>query len=122
LNSEAKFFFDTYAIIEMIKSNQNYMKYRMMPVLTSIMNYGEFYYWTLKHNENPGRLLATLKRTMLVIEEGDMNEAVEFRFKNKHRKLSYVDCIGYAMAKRRELIFLTGDNQFRDLPNVEFVK
>ena len=45
-----------------------------------------------------------------------------FRLLNKKRKLSYVDCLGYILAGMNGAKFLTGDNQFKDLQNVEFVK
>jgi predicted nucleic acid-binding protein len=44
--------------------------------------------------------------------------------KAKHNKsnLSYVDCIGYVIAKSRNVRFLTGDKEFSEMENVEFVK
>ena len=38
------------------------------------------------------------------------------------RKPSYIDCIGYMVAKRLNIKFLTGDKDFEDLDNVKFVK
>ena len=32
------------------------------------------------------------------------------------------DCVGYVVAKRVGVKFLTGDREFKDMPNVEFVK
>jgi len=48
--------------------------------------------------------------------------AMLFRYKNKKRKLSMVDCIGYVMAGKLGIKFLTGDKEFEKLDNVEFVK
>jgi len=45
-----------------------------------------------------------------------------FRALNKKRNLSYVDCIGYIIAKQRNIKFLTGDKEFEYMENVEFVK
>ena len=41
-----------------------------------------------------------------------------------HRKqdLSMTDCVGYVVAKRLGVKFLTGDKEFRNFQNVEFVK
>ena len=36
--------------------------------------------------------------------------------------LSYVDYIGYILAKQRNVKFLTGDKEFENMDNVEFVK
>jgi len=49
-----------------------------------------------------------------------LNRAAVFRM--KHRHLSYVDCLGYLMAMEMDIPFLTGDDAFRDLENVEFMK
>ena len=59
---------------------------------------------------------------MIDIDIATIKEANEFRLLNKSRKLSYADCIGYIIARRYGLKFLTGDKQFSDMPNVEFVK
>jgi uncharacterized protein len=42
--------------------------------------------------------------------------------KRKKRKLSIPDCIGYVVAKREGAKFLTGDKEFENFSNVEFVK
>ena len=36
--------------------------------------------------------------------------------------MSYVDALGYAIAMRRKVKFLTGDMAFERLPNVEYAK
>ena len=51
-----------------------------------------------------------------------MKNAMFFRLQNKSLNLSYVDCIGYVLARSSGLKFLTGDIQFKDMSNVEFVK
>ena len=51
-----------------------------------------------------------------------IKEAMKLKLKFKDKKLSYVDCIGYVFALELGLKFLTGDNEFKDLVNVEFVK
>ena len=56
------------------------------------------------------------------VSDDAIKKANEFRALFKKRDLSYVDCIGYTMAKMRNVKFLTGDRQFEDLENVEFVK
>jgi predicted nucleic acid-binding protein len=56
------------------------------------------------------------------IDDDVIKEANEFKLKNYRRELSYVDCVGYVLAKRYNAKFLTGDRQFEDFENVEFVK
>ena len=45
-----------------------------------------------------------------------------YSFKNKNKQLSIPDAIGYIIANRLNIKFLTGDEAFRNIENVEFVK
>ena len=49
-------------------------------------------------------------------------EAMDFRKQHYKMDLSYVDCIGYTLAKKMKILFLTGDRQFEDMVNVKFLK
>jgi predicted nucleic acid-binding protein len=40
----------------------------------------------------------------------------------KKKSLSYADCINYAISNRLKVRLLTGDEDFRGIKNVEFVK
>jgi len=42
--------------------------------------------------------------------------------KNMKLNINYVDAIGYSISFDSGIKFLTGDNEFKNLPNVEFVK
>ena len=49
-------------------------------------------------------------------------DAMKFRLKRKNQNLSYADCIGYTLAGKHNLKFLTGDKEFKNMENVEFVQ
>ena len=49
-----------------------------------------------------------------------MIKAVEFRFKKKKERLSLTDCVGYILALKNKIKFLTGDLKFKDMKGVEF--
>jgi hypothetical protein len=49
-------------------------------------------------------------------------EAVQFRHANKKNDFSLQDAVGYKLSLKNNLKFLTGDRQFENMPNVEFVK
>ena len=49
-------------------------------------------------------------------------KAAEMKLKFLKQRLSFVDCIGYILAKKNNAKFLTGDERFRHKENVEFVK
>lgn len=38
------------------------------------------------------------------------------------KKLSTIDCVGYSVANRLKIPFLTGDREFADMGNVQFVR
>lgn len=49
-------------------------------------------------------------------------KAAKFKLSYKNKKFSMTDCIGYVMAKSLGIPFLTGDKEFKGMPNVEFVR
>lgn len=49
-------------------------------------------------------------------------KAMKFKFENKTKNLSFIDCAGYVIANENRLIFLTGDKGFEDVSDVEFVR
>lgn len=118
------FFFDSYAFFEIIRGNPNYEKYENSGVVTATLNLFEVYLGLLRQvNEEIAK--KALDNYYLFAIEYD-KEIIEAAAKLKHalnrRKLSMSDCIGYIMACRLNIRFLTGDEQFKDLENVEFVK
>lgn len=120
-----KYFFDSYAIIELINQNSNYAKYgEEEKIVTNALNIGEVYYYLLKvHNKQTADYwVRTLSFELLPIKIDAAIEASAFRFEHKKKQFSYPDCVGYVSALRSNLIFLTGDREFKGLPNVEFVK
>ena len=120
---EDTYFFDTYALIEIVKGNVNYSKFKNSKVVLSILNLAEFHYKILKdfNSKLADELISEYEGFLIDIDIATIKEANEFRLLNKSRKLSYADCIGYTIARRIGLKFLTGDRQFSDMPNVEFV-
>ena len=118
-----RYFFDTYAIIEIIEENKNYDRYKDEEIITSILNVGELYYALLKKNAEAAEIwYEKLKQSAVLINVEIIKKAMKFRFENKNKKFSSIDCVGYVLAKERNLIFLTGDEGFKEMENVEFVK
>jgi len=53
-----KYFFDTYALVELIKRNPKFMPYGEYPLITTILNKIELYWWALNFNgEELGRII-----------------------------------------------------------------
>jgi len=119
-----KYFFDTYAIIEIIRKNKNYEQYFEEEIVTSVLNLGELYYSLLreKGEKEANDWYEKLKQTTLTVNAGVIRKAMKFRHNNRNKNFSFIDCVGYKIAEEKSLIFLTGDKEFEDLHNVEFVK
>ena len=120
--SEA-YFFDTYALIEILKGNKNYEKYKDCRIIISIFNLIEIHYSILKFSQKLADSILenyspfVVKTSLDVIKEANL-----FRIRNKRKNLSAADCIGYITAENLNLKFLTGDKEFQNMENVEFVK
>lgn len=119
-----KYFWDSYAIIELEKGNPNYEKYSNEPVFITIFNLAEIYWSILNElNEKEADIIYDKYSEALVeVSEGILKEAMKFRKKYKKANLSYSDCIGYLYSIKNGMKFLTGDKEFRLLENVEFAK
>lgn len=118
------FFFDSYAIIEIIKNNDNYNNFKNLIMFTTSINIAEVYYSLLNNakEELATELVNSLNVQLLNINKEQGIKAAKLKFKYKKEKLSYTDCIGYIIAKELNMKFLTGDEKFRNKENVEFVK
>ena len=118
------YFFDTYAIIEMVKGNPAYEPYKKSSIVISSLNLVECHYHITRkfglHLAN--QLLQELSNCVISFTNEDVKAMTQFRIANMKKDLSFPDCLGYVLAIRTGLKFLTGDEGFRGMPNVEFVK
>jgi|SRR3989338_4606225 len=75
------FFFDTYAIIEIIKGNINYKKYSNKPFITTIYNLMELYYALLRlYDENKAEKYFEFFRPACVpVHDNTVKAAMKFR-------------------------------------------
>ena len=124
------YFFDTYALIEIEKGNENYTPYKKVNVVTTMLNVMEYYSSLLIDfkQEIAEEGFEYYSESSVAIPDEVLKEAVWFRlkmmkrFRKKDGRPSYVDCIGYVIAKRMGIKFLTGDKLFENMDNVEFIK
>ncbi len=118
-----KYLLDTYALIEIIKGNSNYTTCaKRITNHTSLFNLYKLYYIFLRDydEEKAKRYFDYFKKMVLEIEDIDIFLASSI--KKEHKHLSYADCIGYAVAINRSMLFVTGDKEFEKLHGVEFIK
>lgn len=117
-----KYFFDSYALLAMFHGDKRYRQKILEGGVTTFYNLMEVYYG-IQRQQGSQRADEVLPRIMHLKVEPSFNDirpSMQLKKENKH--MSYVDCLGYVMAKRLGLKFLTGDEEFRDVPDVEFLK
>ncbi len=119
------YFWDSYAIIELEDGNEKYLKYSDYPIIFTLFNLAEVYWVILNQlgEKEADKVYDNYKSAVVEIDDETLKEAIKFRKKvYKNKKISYIDAIGYTYALRNNLVFLTGDEAFEDLKNVEFVR
>ena len=118
-------FLDTYALYGIALGSENYKQFSSgVSVITTIMNLYELYYRLIQDNflYEADKFFEKFLPDCAQIKPDVIKEAALFRLQNKKLNLSYIDALGYVAAKKHSVNFLTGDEAFRKLPNVEFVK
>lgn len=120
------YFIDTYAMVEYLSGNKHYSKYFDHDLHTSKLNLMELYFLVLKEQgkDMADKSYTTFRLFETSFDDEDVKEAMKIRLRLKADKthLSYADALGYWLSKTLGVKFLTGDDAFRHLPNVEFVK
>ena len=118
------YFFDTYAIFELIKNNQNYNKYKGFILKVSVLNIAELYWGLIKDVgvKQADEWMQKYEFDILSVDYETILTAVSFRYEHKKLDISLTDSVGYILAKKYGLKFLTGDKQFENFDNVEFVQ
>ena len=118
------FFFDSYAIIELVKINPAYEKFKEVLIITNALNIAEAHYiLTVYHGqEKADEAFKNLSINLLEIDKESAIAASKFRYEHKKLKLSYADCLGYCLARKKNLLFVTCDDAFESFEGVEFIK
>ncbi len=118
------YFFDTYALWELVKKKQSYEQYSRTKIICSIFNAYEFYVTLRKDfdEQTAKKFVSILEGCIVDISINNAMEAVEMKKKYNKQDISFIDCLGYIKAKELKIKFLTGDKEFETMQNVEFVK
>ena len=116
--------FDTYAIIEIIKGNENFEKYLDEVQIVTDFILAEVAHYFAKQDQEHAALNYVQKylKQRSILTQDVIVKAAMFKHQNKKKKLSMADCVGYCLAESLGIKFLTGDKEFEDMNNVEFVK
>lgn len=120
---EPTFLFDTYALIEIFNKNSKYERYINDRVIINEFIFAEYCYKLLLENiDNIDEYLQEMILGIIRPSNEIIKKAMIFRALNKKKNMSMTDCISYIQARELGIKFLTGDKEFEDLDNVEFVK
>lgn len=118
------YFFDTYAVIEILKGNKNYKKFENSMIFLTKLNLFELHYAVLRNSckKEANEILDKYYDFVIDFDNTIIKKASELKLKLKKRKISMTDSIGYILAAKLDVKFLTGDKEFEHMDNVEFIK
>lgn len=124
MTEPGSFLADTYALIEVIGGNPGYVPYLNSFLATTEFHLAELYYHLLRFYsvEAANRYFSFYSELLVPVSLSSVAAAMQFKLQFKDEKLSYADCVGYAVAAEIGMKFLTGEEKFRSKENVEFVK
>jgi uncharacterized protein with PIN domain len=123
----SSFFADSYALTGMLKGNKNYQTFQSERLVTTEFNICEVGFAVCREYPTDATRVLKAVRKMVVIQETRDEDYCAGAARRKEasgqgKKLSTIDCVGYSVANRLNIPFLTGDREFADLDNVQFVR
>ncbi len=123
-----RYYADTYALVEILKGNPAYERYAMEELITSEFNMLELAYALTRDygGEKAVEVLKVVRAFITIVQPRDEDyaraSALRLELRKQGRNLSLIDVLGYVLAKRLNIRFLTGDREFKDLDEVEYVR
>ena len=119
-----QYFFDTYAIIEIMKGNPAYAMYKYARIIITVFNLVELHYKLLRdiNGKIARKILYEYSNYVVDVDLETIQEANEFKLRHRTKKLSAPDVIGYITAQKYGVKFLTGDKEFKGMKGVDFVQ
>jgi uncharacterized protein len=124
---KTRFFYDSYAVIAYLSDNSNYRTYfEECDGFLTKLNLIEISYRILELHgtQAASKVVNLFAKYTLDFGVSDIVSSMKLRLKLKKggRNISYADALGYYLALKNKLKFLTGDKEFEGLENVEFIK
>ena len=90
-----KYFFDSYALIEIFKGSHSYYLYADAEIVTAYFNLYETYYHIRKEKteEESEEFFKSIQPFCIALKFSWLKETTEMRLKMKKKNFSYVDCL-----------------------------
>jgi len=126
LQKVKRYFYDSYAVLAYLSDNPKYRSYfeENDGVLTKL-NLVEIYYRTLEVHgvRAASQVVNVFAKYVVDFGISDIEGSMKLRLKLKKTgcDVSYADALGYYIALKCNMKFLTGDKWFKELEGVEFV-
>lgn len=116
-----RYFFDASAMIRVLEEDPLFEAYKEEPVVTDIGHAYEFARYLLKRYgaARAREILHGLRMDRVEPTSDDLVEASKLAA--RHSAMSAQDALGYTLARRVKMTFLTTDRAFRGMPGVEIV-
>ena len=121
-----RFFYDSYAVLSYLSDNPKYRPYfEQNDGFLTKLNLIEIYYRTLEVHgaQAASDVVKVFAKYLLDFDLSDIEGSMKLRLKLKKNgfDISYADALGYYLALKSNVKFLTGDKWFKALEGVEFV-
>lgn len=115
---------DTYALMEIYNGNPKFSSYLNTNSIITGETLAEFYGVLLKeHNEDEAEFwYKKLKFLVKNVSFEILIKSIKFKFENRKNNISFFDAVGYIYSIENNLLFVTGDKEFENFRNVEFMK
>lgn len=112
-------FLDTNVLVKALEGNPGFLV--QDGDVTSAMNLLEMHVVVARLYGEPeaDRALQAFRRLSVGPDDLDIREASRLKREHRKRGLSYIDALGYSMARNRSLTFVTTDSGFRGLESVD---
>ena len=126
MKKTTRFFYDSYAVLAYLSGNENYrLFFEENDGLLTKLNLMEIYYRTLEVHgaEAASQVVKVFAKYVIEFAVADIEDSMKLKseLKKKGRNISYADALGYFLALKNKVKFLTGDKWFEGLDGLEFV-
>ena len=115
---------DTYPLIEIAKGNQKFTHLLTEDFIITDITIAEFYYVILQEYDTAIASLwyKKFEHYCKTVPKEILIKAVQFRYANRNKNLSFFDCVGYVFALEEHHTFVTGDKEFKNMKLVLFIE